>query len=148
MIFAEYAWGAGHNLALLDLVNVEADVMPHNKRGDWDYPHSVGIVSQPVNDFPVRGLVLSRRTRGDGYPDHEWEMTLAVGGSAYIINTYLSGGAVLSVPMTISTRNHARGIYERYNCYLNLPEWDDDPYQGSGIIKVKWKFTGLDKLDD
>ena len=115
-----YAWMSGHGIALVNLRNVESDIGAFNRRTTGDGFKRVNIQAQPVDDFPVRRTLDDGNERGDGVVNHQWQMILTTLGYKYVLDTYLSSGAVVSVPMTINTRAHRLGIYKRYSCNLTL----------------------------
>jgi hypothetical protein len=69
-------------------------------------------------------------------------------GYEYILDTYLSSGAVTYAAMTINTRRHEFGSYTRYNCYLTLPSRrrGDVEYLRQNVLRVTWRFTDLVSL--
>lgn len=141
----EYAWAAGHGVALASLNAVATELRAHNYRAVGGLRYAVEPTSQPVDLFPVRTLLGSGVERGDGRVDHEWQMTLTTYALEYVLDTYLSSGAVVSAAMTINTRRHDLNAYGRYNCYLTLPSRSrrDIEYVRQNVVRVTWRFTRL-----
>jgi hypothetical protein len=144
MAYYDYRWGAGHGLALASLKNVENELYPYNKRSAGGASFPVGIVSQPVDRFPVRTALASGEERGDGFVTHAWDLKLTKLAVKYILDTYLSSGAVMSVPVTIYTRRHELDAYARYSCYLILPQPGADlEYMRQGVFRLRLRFRHL-----
>ena len=145
MAFQDYRWAAGSSVALAALVNFEDDVKPNNRKVAGGKLYQVVVQSQPVNAFPVRTLMLSGRELGDGIITHIWNVALAELGWQYVLDTYLSSGAVVNAAMTIYTRRADLGDFARYNANLTLP----DPARGeverlrTGVYRVQLRFTNL-----
>lgn len=138
-----YAWALGHGVALANLTNVENDVNPYNARTSGGPTKRLGIVSQPVDEFPARTLLASGRTRGDGIPTHAWRMTLATYGYKRILDTYFASAASVGVAMTINTRIHRLGSYKRYNVYAILPSQANgtENHIRANVWEVTFEFT-------
>lgn len=134
-----YAIAPGHNVALVSLANIEN--ISAFRKGHVALPPK----SQPVDVFPVRRKTLSGKTWGGGVPDHQWTWdVLPVAALEYLEDTYLSGAAVASAPVTINTRRHDQGVYTRYNAYITLPQPSVDyAYRQGKVLGLTLTFTHL-----
>ena len=144
----EYGWAAGHGVALASLNSVVNELGARNRRAAGGTLYNVAVRSQPVDAFPVRTMLAAGYERGDGRIDHEWQMLLGKLAVDYVMDTYLSSGAVVKAAMTINTRRHDLDTYARYSCYLTLPSprRGDIEYVRQGVIRVTWRFTNLTAL--
>lgn len=145
MTISSYAFAATWNVALASLNNVEnhlgsVNLSPEGAR------RSVRVKSDPVDLFPIRTRLESGRERGDGQVDHAWELWMYTTAYTYLVNTYFSGGSVVSTKWTIYTRRHDMGTYARYNCYVVLPSIVARPdltYRGRDYMRVIVRFNDL-----
>jgi len=140
----QYAWAAGHNVALASLTNVEIDIGNYNYRQTGGGLFPVAIQTQPVDAFPIRTMVDAGYERGDGIINHAWTMTLAKFGIKRILDEFLSSGTIVSAAVTINTRRHELDSYVRANCYLTLPKPGQDiRYIRHNTFEVTLRFTNL-----
>ena len=144
MAIYDYRWAIGSNVALSSLINVENDLLPYT-RGVLIAP-----TTQPVNPFPIRNIALSGLVRGEGAITHTWTFSaLPIAALDYILDTYLTvnNALVVSRAMTIYTRRHDRGAYNRYNCYLTLPAGGVDyQFRRGYALNLNLTFTRLEVL--
>lgn len=145
MATSQYAWSAGHGVALISLNNIENQLRPYNYRAIGGPTRAIGIRSQPIDAFPVRTLLASGYERGDGWVNQSLEMVLTTYAYKRALDLYLSGGAVVSAPMTFYLRRHELNDYARYNGYLNLPSQarGDIEYLRQNLLRVIWPLTRL-----
>lgn len=141
----DYRWAAGHGIALGSLKNVETDIGAFNRRRAGTALRRVGIASPPLDRFPIRSPLDAGYERGDGIINTQWRLILCTLGYKYVLDTYLSGGTVVSVPMTIYTRIHRAGSYARYNTYLTLPspEKGTERYLRQDVWELTFDWTVL-----
>ena len=143
-----YAWGLGHGVALASLSNMANEIGARNRRATGSKLYPVGIRSPLLDLFPVRRRVRAGYERGDGIVDTTLEMTLALNGYKYVLDTYLSSGAVVSVAMTFYLKRHELDTYARYNGYLTLPSplRGDASYLRQNTFAVTFPVLNLDAL--
>lgn len=126
----EYAWAAGHNVALASLTAIDT-------LGAFTYGGiGVQIVSNPVIPYPVRTRLQSGRERMDGRIDHQWRIPhgLKIDAVDYIIDTFFASPNGFDAPVTINTRLHDRGTWARYNAYIRYPMPDEDYRLEQGYV--------------
>lgn len=147
MTAALYAWAAGHNVALANLIQVENQLRPYNVSSINNMPADVSVIASILDDFPVRDVALSGVPRGDGFVDCSWEMRVAVGVIAFVEDFLFSGGTVVSAPVTIYTRRHVRGnTFVRKNAIIELPSKGQDTleyFYKRGVARVRYVFHNL-----
>lgn len=142
-----YAWAAGHGVALASLNNIANEVGARNRRETGGKLYPVGISSPVLELFPVRRRVRAGYERGDGLVDTYLDMTLARYGYKYVLDTYLSSGAVVRAAMTVYIRRHELDSYVRYNCYLTKPASEQDiTYLRQGVFRVRFRLLDLEAL--
>ena len=111
----EYALAAGSGVALATLTAIEYTLYRQNRQTASGPRFRVGIMSQPVDEYPIRDVPLSGKERGDGMIVHEWNLLLATYGVKYLLDTYLTSATVVSTAVTINTRMHILATFKRYN---------------------------------
>lgn len=135
MALTQYAIAAGHNVALVSLLNVEDLLYTYTK------PRRVPPKSQPVNAYPFRRVALGGRTYGDGQISHAWLWDVLPRTAIDFLNTYTVG--VVSAAVTIYTRATPT-TFARYNAYITMLEpgitYTDD--RGKAI-NITLNFTEL-----
>lgn len=137
-----YAWANGHNVVLASLANVEDYLWPYTR------PRRIAPRSQPLDLFPVETQLMSGRVRGDGFLDHDWEMTLPTDAYAFILNDKFSGGSVKSVEQTVYTRRHDLNTYARANCYLVQPSQKNGTleYLRQNVVRATFRLANVELL--
>jgi hypothetical protein len=143
----QHAWAAGHGVALASLSNIANEVGARNRRTAGGKLFPVGIKSPLLDMYPVRRRVRAGYERGDGMVDTELNMTLALFGIKYILDTYLLSGAVVSAAMTFYLRRHELNTYVRGNGYLVLPKPGEDiTYLRQGVYDVRFRVLDFEVL--
>lgn len=137
-----YAWAAGHDVADGSLVSIETDLASYMNG------LAFAIRSQPVNRFPVRTKLMNGSVRGDGWLTHTLIIAkLSREAMNYIQDTYLTNGTVVSQAMTVRLRLHDQDAWQRYNCYFELYNPDDDgAYELGEFNNVQLRFHNLEAL--
>lgn len=145
-VLGDYRLGVGHDVALAAMESFEYAVGSRNRKVDGGKVYPVAVASDLLDLFPVRGFVYSGKERGDGMINHAWRFVVAVLGYKYILDTYLSGGTVVSAPVTLYTKRHevSRTEFQRFNAYVSLPKPGQDiTYARGGLLRVTLRFTNL-----
>lgn len=144
----QYALASGWNIALAALNNIETHIGQQNRKVSGGKLYAVGVNSPVLDLFPVRSAMLSGRERGDGFVNHEWNLTLCTFGVKYLLETYLSNLTAVSNAVTIYTRRHELGSYARYNAYIILPSRtaSDIAYVRQNVFSVRLRFSKLEAL--
>ena len=146
MSFSNYRWALGWDVPLNDLILIESQLQNFNrKQSGWAW-HNVGIQSPPLDDFPVREMMLSGQIRGDGMVNTRLVMVLGVLAVAFIEDFWFTGGTVESAAGTFYLRRHVRGnTYVRRNAYIALPSEQNGTleYLGQNIARVTYELTDL-----
>ena len=144
----EYAWALTHSVALANLNNFANQVGSVNRREAGGPVYPVGIVSGMLDYYPVHDLPLSGKPRGDGMINTYWETVLGILGWQYIRTNYFGSGANVGVAVTIYTRRHDLGIYQRYNAYAELPSPANNTlvYLRNNTVRVRINFYDLIEL--
>lgn len=133
-----YAIEAGTDVPLVNLVNVQGLIYPHNRVTSRDALKAVPIVSNSPDLAPIRIQTLDAQESRDGITYHSWDLILATGGITFWLN-YLFSGAVSSITgdintaVTIYTRFHELDTYKRYNCYAIYPTKQSDANSGGDL---------------
>lgn len=144
----EYAWALGHGVALASLNNFANQVGAVNRRSADGPTFPVGIVSAPVDYFPVRDVPLSGFERGDGMMTTYWETTLGNLGWQYIRTNYFGSGTNVAANVTIYTRRHDLGTYQRYNAIAVMPGFTAETlaYLRNNTVRLRIAFNDLTEL--
>lgn len=148
MAHSNYAWAAGHNVALALLINIENELYLYNYREVGGARRPVGIRSEPVELYPVRRRTLDQNEQRNGSEAHYLEVTCTVYAYKYVTDTYLQSEAVTSADMTFYLRRHEYGEYQRYNGKLILPSRHrgEIAYLRHNLLRVRFPITGLEAL--
>lgn len=143
-----YAWALGSNIALVSLNNIEAEVQAHSANHALWQTATNFVFSPPLNLFPNRGSTMDGRAFSQGRLKHYIEMTIPQEAYQYQLTTYLSGGTVIDVPITIYLKKKGyTSPWVRYNANLVYPENDgesgDFTYLTNGVVFVRYQLTNL-----
>ncbi len=146
MAFDDYRWALGHDVALGSLIHIGTQLKPYNrKQSGWAW-HNVGIQSPPLDDFPVREMLLSGQIRGDGMVNTRLVMVLGILAVQFIEDFWFSGGTVESVAGTFYLRKHSRiNTYVRRNGYITLPSQEAGTFEylRQNVARVTYELTDL-----
>ena len=144
----EYAWALGFSVAQGSLVNVANDIGAYNRREAGGKLYPVGITSSNVDPYPIRDVPLSGYVRGDGMVNVYWEMVLGILGWQHMRTVYFDSGADVAVNMTIYTRRHDLGTYQRYNPIAEQPGPASGTlaYLRNNTVAVRVNFRDLQEL--
>lgn len=143
-----YAWALGHGVALASLNNFANQVGNVNRRTADGPLFNVGVVSSMPDYYPIHTVPLSGKVRGDGVINIYWETVLGNLGWQYIRTNYFGGGSVVSPAVTIYTRRHDLGTYQRYNAYAELPSPANETliYLRNNTVRLRINFNDLVEL--
>lgn len=141
----DYRWAAGLAVALGSLKNVATELYPYNYQDVTTDRALVGVISPPLDAYPVRYVKGSGREGGGGILNTEWNLTITARAYKYVLDTYLSSGSAIDAAMTIYTRLHAIDSYARYSAYMVLPSAaeGDLEYVRQNVLRVRFRFRNL-----
>lgn len=118
MAFYDYRIGAGKNVALASLVNIET-IKPTNDRNFYA-PMAYGFASPGVRKGRLNGVGFR-----SGFTRVTWFFKAATRGQYEYLSTTYCGG-VLSGEVTIYTTT-GKSTYARYNAVIDLPATEEAP---------------------
>lgn len=145
MVFQDYRIASGHSVALASLNQIENQLFQQNRRVSGGKLYRVGIRSSILNLHSVRQVALSGKERRSGFGVVVWEMTLAVYGLKFWMDTYLS--ETVSMPVTIYTRKHQAASFVRCNALAHPLDPDGDiEYLRQGVFRVRQRFGDVTAL--
>lgn len=134
MAYHSHSIAAGHDVALVSLVNIE-DITPSSDRA-FNYPLASPLYN-PGN-YRIRG---DGTVYVSGFPSIDWKFVgMTKKQYEYARTTWCAGG--WSGYVTIYTRPGTEA-YARYNAVLTIPKPTDVTWSVSAFSDVVFKFTRL-----